>query len=123
MFTREKVKVDLAKTNAKKGRKGKTSKAVWETLLASSSPNGTVGNERSPLRGSAEKRNGYSHVQWSDDEDDDDDEYDKYNTSITPNASRVHPMLWRLPFVKYTCSCSTITHNTLHIVAYDFTLL
>ena len=87
MFTREKVKVDSAKTNAKKGRKGKTSKAAWETLLASSSQNGTVGNERSQLRGSAEKRNGYSHVQWSDDDDDDDDDYDRYNTSITPNAS------------------------------------
>lgn len=88
MFTREKVKVDPPKTNAKKGRKGKTSKAAWETLLASSSPNGTAGNARSQLRGS-EKRNGYSHVQWSDDEnsDNDDDEYDKYNTSITPNAS------------------------------------
>lgn len=74
MFSREKVKVDPARTNAKKGRKGKNSKAAWETLLASSSQNGTVGNERSQLRGS-EKRNGYSHVQWSDDEDDDDDEY------------------------------------------------
>lgn len=85
MFTREKVKVDPAKTNSKKGRKGKKSKAAWETLLASSE-NGNAGNSRSQL-GSV-KRNGYpAHVQWSDDEDDDEDEYDKYNTSITPTTS------------------------------------
>lgn len=85
MFSREKkVKVDPAGTNTKKGRKGKNSKAAWETLLASS-PNGTVGNGRSQL--GSEKRNGYPHVQWSDEDEDDDDEYDRYNTSITPNAS------------------------------------
>ena len=84
MFTREKVKVDPAKTNAKKGRKGKNSKAAWETLLGTSE-NSTADNGR-PKMG-FEKRNGYpQHVQWSDDESDD-DEYDKYNTSITPNAS------------------------------------
>lgn len=86
MFTREKVRVDPARNNTKKGRKGKNSKAAWETLLASSQ-NGTstaVGRTRTPF--GSEKRNGYPHVQWSDDDDDDDD-YDKYNTSITPSAS------------------------------------
>lgn len=85
MFTREKARVDPARTNTKKGRKGKNSKAAWETLLASSQ-NGrsSVGNARIPF--GSEKRNGHPHVQWSDD-DDDDDEYDKYNTSITPSAS------------------------------------
>lgn len=86
MFTREKkVRVDPARTNTKKGRKGKNSKAAWETLLASSQ-NGTttVGNARIPF-GSDRRNGGYPHVQWSD--DDDDDDYDKYNTSITPSAS------------------------------------
>ena len=86
MFTREKVKVDPAKTTTKKGRKGKSSKAAWETLL-SSSQNGSAGNVNGRPT-SPNKRNGYPHVQWSDDDDDDDDdEYDRYNTSITPNAS------------------------------------
>ena len=85
MFTREKVKVDPAKITNKKGRKGKSSKAAWETLL-SGSQNDSSGNinSRSP---SPDKRNGYKHVQWSDDDDDEEDDYDKYNSSITPNAS------------------------------------
>lgn len=89
MFTREKVRVDPARNNSKKGRKGKNAKAAWETLLTSSQ-NGThktVGNSTTQF--GSEKRNGYQHVQWSDDDDDDydGDDYDKYNTSITPNAS------------------------------------
>lgn len=85
MFTREKVKVDPAKITNKKGRKGKSSKAAWETLL-SGSQNDSSGNinGRSP---SPDKRNGYKHVQWSDNDDDEEDDYDKYNSSITPNAS------------------------------------
>lgn len=79
------MKVDPAKITNKKGRKGKSSKAAWETLL-SGSQNDSSGNinGRSP---SPDKRNGYKHVQWSDDDDDEEDDYDKYNSSITPNAS------------------------------------
>ena len=85
MFTREKKRVDPARTNTKRGRKGKNSKAAWETLL-STSHNGSSTLVNGKVSFGADKRSGYPHVQWSDDDDDDDD-YDKYNTSITPNAS------------------------------------
>ena len=85
MFTREKKRVDPARTNTKRGRKGKNSKAAWETLL-STSQNGSSTLVSGKVPFGSDKRNGYPHVQWSDDDDNDDD-YDKYNTSITPNAS------------------------------------
>ena len=81
MFAREKVRVDPAKTNAKKGKRGKNFKAAWETLLAS---------QKGPdWRFASERRGRAPHVQWSDDDDDDDewDSYDKFNSSLTPSAS------------------------------------
>lgn len=92
MFTREKVRVNPVRSKTKKSYKGNTSKAAWETLLASSKNHASKGEGRSRAWRGSEMTNGFAHIQWSDDDDDEDDNDakdndDKFKTPITPSAS------------------------------------
>ncbi|XP_068760512.1 echinoderm microtubule-associated protein-like 6 [Montipora capricornis] len=89
MFTREKVRVNPVRNKTKKSYKGNTSKAAWETLLASSKNHASKGEGSSRAWRGSEMTNGFAHIQWSDDDDDDDakDNDDKFKTPITPSAS------------------------------------
>ena len=92
MFTREKVRVNPVRNKTKKSYKGNTSKAAWETLLASSKNHASKGEGSSRAWRGSEMTNGFAHIQWSDDDDDEDDNDakdndDKFKTPITPSAS------------------------------------